>query len=278
MGEFGAESEVSCCPRVLDIQTDAFNRKTNLGHGEMDDLEDANAAAAAEIAYLQKLGEDQKDNSSAFDSAVAALGDQPSILDQILTKKKTISFVDNFMKLSVEDLKSCQLQQSSPQGPFWVLNVNDSLCLHLRLVWLQGDVLYDFPDFFVLRDMSNATCKVIKTQSTTMSSNWLAQGLYLSLFFTKLFTKISIFLGVYCCVMGQLQEAGENPQIVALKLTNLSDNNNEVIRSMWPLEIHQLKTSLAKEDQIERFSSDSSSSSCSCTSSCSCSETESHSD
>lgn len=84
--------------------------------------------------------------------------------------------------------------------------------------------------------------------------------------------------GVYCSVMGQLQEAGESPRILALKLTDMTDNNNEVVRTMWPLEIHQLKATLGKEDIVECTSSESSSGSCSCLSSCSCSESESHSD
>jgi hypothetical protein len=78
--------------------------------------------------------------------------------------------------------------------------------------------------------------------------------------------------------MGQLQEAGDSPQVVALKLTDMTDDNNEVVRAMWPLEIHQLKVTLGKEDLMQCDSSESSSGSCSCTSSCSCSESESHTD
>jgi hypothetical protein len=145
--------------------------------------EDASAAvAAAEIAYLQKLvGEDQK-QENGFESASAFDGTPQSVLDQIMSKKKTLPFLDNFMKLSVEDLKTCQLNPGGTKGPFWTLNVNDTLSLQLRLVWLQGDVVYDFPDFFILKDMSNATCKVVKAQSTTMSSNWLAPGNFNDLF------------------------------------------------------------------------------------------------
>lgn len=141
--------------------------------------EDANsaAAAAAEIAYLQKKLEcEDQMQENGFEAASALKGTPQSILDQIMSKKKTLPFLDNFMKLSVEDLIACQLNPGGAKGPFWTLNVNDALNLQLRLVWLQGDVVYDFPDFFILKDMSNATCKIIKNQSTTMSSNWLAPG------------------------------------------------------------------------------------------------------
>ncbi|XP_059484645.1 uncharacterized protein LOC132202029 [Neocloeon triangulifer] len=223
-----------------------------------DDYEIANAASAAEIAYLKELQEDQKKDAveTAGGAALQVDTNNSSILDQIMSTKKTINLLDSFMKLSIEDLKQCQLQQGDAQGPHWTLIVNDGLCLQLRLVWLQGDIVYDFPDFFILRDMTEATCKVLKTQSTTMSSDWMATG-------------------VYCSVMGQLREAGDSPQVVALKLTDMTDNNNEVIRTMWPLEIHQLKSMLAKDGKIECDSSESSSSSCSCTSSCSCSDSES---
>jgi len=141
-----------------------------------DDFEDANAASAAEIAYLKKLDADQKD--SAFEGAAGGslLEGPPSILDQIMSKNKTLPFMDNFMKLSIEDLKACQYNPGGAQGPYWTLNVNDSLCLQLRLVWLQGDVVHDKPDCFYLQDMSNSTCKVIKTPTTTQSANWLAPG------------------------------------------------------------------------------------------------------
>ncbi|CAB3377555.1 Hypothetical predicted protein [Cloeon dipterum] len=216
-----------------------------------DDYGLCDAASAAEIAYLKELQEDQKEDVIETAGGMLADGHAASILDQVMSKKKTLNLVDNFLKLSVDDLKQCQ-----HQGQLWSLNVNDALCLQLRLVWLQGDVIVDFPDFFVLKDMTESTCKVLKTQETTVSSSWLTEG-------------------VYCSVMGQLRSAGEDPQVVALKLTDMTDNNNEVIRSMWPLEIHQLKSMLASKGRIECDSSQSSSSSCSCTSSCSCSGSES---
>lgn len=141
-------------------------------------FEDANAAAAAaaEVAYLQKLVGEGQMKESGFEAESALGGTPQSILDQIMSKKKTMPLLDNFMKLSVEDLKACQHNPGGSKGPFWTLTVNDALSLQLRLVWLQGDVLCDYPDCFILKDMSNATCKVVKTQSTTVSSNWLVPG------------------------------------------------------------------------------------------------------
>jgi hypothetical protein len=47
------------------------------------------------------------------------------------------------------------------------------------------------------------------------------------------------FSGVYCAVLGQLQKAGNEPIVSAMKMTAIPESN--ALKKMWPVEVTELK-------------------------------------
>lgn len=122
-----------------------------------------------------------------------------------------------YYKLSVEDLRLCTVSYDDDKS--WSFDIGNEKILCVKFVWIQGDITELQSDSFIIRDHTGK-CRVSASNAILSSNAWLTPG-------------------VYCSVLGQLQESGDSPVITAMKIANI--DNNSVLRKMWPVEVNELK-------------------------------------